>query len=198
MSKLLRIYAPDGVLKDELRSSLTLSNIKVFKIGHIYSPYFNTANIKTDYNNDLVGSYTFLQWVKIRNYGTPASFSGLLFDNSKFRVVIADDNNRIRFLRDATTSVYSANNALNQNEYMLIGITTTNEGVTNIYINGDLSGSADQDAGTPIAGSDIHIGSSGAANYFNGYIPDTILYSDIWTARQMKDYYVNNRKFYEN
>ena len=75
---------------------------------------------------------------------------------------------RLGFSRDGSTTIYSGTIAPDTDYHL--AVTSTAAGVTNFYINGVLSGSANQAAGTPTDGGVLYFGtdSDGAASPFNG------------------------------
>ena len=87
--------------------------------------------------------------------------------------------NYLRFHRDATTLAFSAS-VFQLNTWYHIVCTSTDIGIANFYIDGVLSGTANQNSGTPTAGTtNIIIGNRNAGDRtFDGRIADLI----VWEA----------------
>jgi hypothetical protein len=64
-------------------------------------------------------------------------------------------------------------------------------GLANIYLNGVLSGTADQTSGTPVAGTtNVQIGNnSSLVNTFDGYIDDVRIYNRVLTVAEINRIY---------
>jgi len=105
-----------------------------------------------DTGSDWVGtsSLTFGCWVNLDGYGN--ANAGRLFENGKTLLRWDGGNTRMLFSSDGSTSVTSATGSIQLNRLIFISVTRTAAGVTNCYVDGVLSGSADQASGTPVGG----------------------------------------------
>jgi len=85
-------------------------------------------------------------------------------------------NGKVAFYRDGATGIYSANSSMNLNTWTYLAVISNSDGTTSFYIGDEnttpvLSGTADQDAGTPEDGGDLYIGNrSGNDRTFEGAI----------------------------
>lgn len=103
-----------------------------------------------------------------RATGLGASNTGRLISNSKFMVHMSSGP-ILSVSSDGTTLVSSGSISLNTSYVVMI--TRTSAGGVNIYINGVLSGTANQNSGTPVAGSDTYIGNRATYDRaFAGYL----------------------------
>lgn len=106
---------------------------------------FDTGSDWVDTN-----AITFGCWVILDGYGP--SNAGRLFENGKTLLRWDGGNTRMVFSSDGSTSVNSATGSVPLNRLTFVSVTRTAGGVTNFYVDGVLSGSADQDSGTPVSG----------------------------------------------
>jgi len=77
--------------------------------------------------------------------------------------IVIRDVFRLRFTRDGVGIAFSAENSIALNEWTYFAIISASDGTSSIYIGDEdttpvLSGTADQNAGTPVDGSDLYIG----------------------------------------
>jgi hypothetical protein len=97
-------------------------------------------------------------------------------------------NSRIFVSSDGLTTPTSANSSIALGTAYVVIVTRTNAtpGLVNIYLNGILSGSADQDSGNPTAGTPTYIGNSAALTTgFDGDIDEVGIYNSILSATQI-------------
>uniref|UniRef100_A0A6M3J6B3 Putative lectin/glucanase superfamily protein n=1 Tax=viral metagenome TaxID=1070528 RepID=A0A6M3J6B3_9ZZZZ len=115
---------------------------------------FNTGS-------DWIGTsaLTFGCWINLDDWG--ALNVGRIFDNSKAALKVTTANDTLTFTSDGyVTEVEAATNAITLNNFIFVCVTRTAGGVTNFYVNGALSGSADQDSGTPAGGTNVFMGNN--------------------------------------
>ena len=111
---------------------------------------------------------------------------GGIFNNGQFRLYVDNVNSNVRFERQETFAASSA--AITLGKWYHILVTSTAAGALNIYINGVLSGTANQDGGTPAAGSDTWIGTRiGVVGTWDGDIALVRLYNKILTAGEARE-----------
>lgn len=183
---LLDFNSTQGTIKDRtgLRT-LTPTAVTVKRIGQKYSADFNGTTSLIDTGSDLIGTkaVTVCGWIYPRSIG---EIEGRILDNGKtvLNVVTAG---RFGFYSNAFTNIaLSASFAWSNNNLKFILITRTATGVVNFYI-GDLSnapslsGTANQNSGTPVAGTtNVIIGNnSDATRTFDGNISMLQIYEGI-------------------
>jgi len=116
---------------------------------------------------------------------TPLTLAGRIFDNSKLLVYV-NPSGYLTVSRDGTTLINSAAASITINTNYKIAITSTSAGVTNIYINGVLSGTANQAAGTPASGTTWNLGNNAASNQaFTGRMKTPIVENRIMTLDEI-------------
>ena len=159
------------VVADDIADNhATLSTVTV---GAEYSE-FDGADSEVDIGAKVVddGNITWSAWIYPQGEGENAN--EYIYDNGKFIVIWVDDADKISVYSDGSTPANSANSAVPISSWYHIAITRPTAGTnTNIYINGVLSGTANQNSGTPATGS----GNGIIGNYytstirtFDGYI----------------------------
>lgn len=130
-----------------------------------------------------VGDATIVAVIKPRGFG--GASTGRVVSNGKTYVYVNDTNDCINVTSNDSTIVVSATNSIVLNSSYIIIVTRSAAGLINIYINGTLSGSADQSSGTPVAGSDTYVGNRAAFDRaFNGWIGELLIYPSILTSDQ--------------
>jgi hypothetical protein len=160
--------------------------------------FFDGADSKLDCGSydDLTGDKSFIAWIK--PYSLGESSVGRIFNNTKLDILI-QATNKVSISSELSTYVHSANSSVKLGLWQLIVITRNSAGdETNIYINGVLSGSADQDSGTPVAGSNIIIGNStGQTQTCYGLIGNTRIENGILSSAQAMQVYTSEVGYYE-
>ena len=116
---------------------------------------------------------------------TPLTLAGRIFDNSKLLVYV-NPSGYLTVSRDGITLINSAAASIAINTNYKIAITSTSAGATNIYINGVLSGTANQAAGTPASGTTWNLGNNAASNQaFTGRMKTPIVENRIMTSDEI-------------
>ena len=197
-TELLSISANTGTIIDRYDASLTLTSVDVHKEGNKNVLKFNgsTSKIDTNTTTDLTGDITVNVWM-YRNGGL-SGLSGRFVDDGKF--VFADElAGRLAFASDGATFVYSANNSLAYYGWYMVTAVRESDGTVNMYVNGVLSGSADQNSGTPATGTtNIIIGNRNASDRpFEGYLSNVVIYNGLLTAEEVTQLYSSTKKFYK-
>jgi len=162
----------DYFLLYEIRPDLSATAVTVNKNGAL----FNGSTSLIDTGTDMIGTkaITFMGWIKPYSYGEGTY--GRIIDNGKFIFNTYSGDEKYYFTSNASAT-YSANNSVKLNTWQFVAVTRESDGTANFYI-GDkstapaLSGSANQDSGTPAAGStNLIIGNNdGATRTFDGII----------------------------
>lgn len=204
IENLLDVSTLKGVLEDRMGNILTPTDIAIKQIGSgIYSPDFNGSTSKIDCGdfNSLIGDITAMGWVNKLNAGEDPN-NARLIDNGKF--ILNYTLNALMVISDGATFITTPVGSMPSNKYLFIAVTRTASGIVNLYI-GDiktapiLSGGADRDSGTPVAGTtNIFIGNrSGSDKTFNGKIPRTTIYTGIASLEQITQFFSNTKRYFE-
>lgn len=190
ITPLIDFNSTGGLIKDFTGKTITNTVTTIKRSGSIWSADFNGSTSKLDYGNidPLTGDITICGWVNARGYGELNA--GRIIDNSKLVLGFDVTNSKISLSSDAVTFVTGANNSLPIGNSLFFVATRSSSGVVNFYI-GDsktpptLSDTANQNAGTPTAGSNIIVGNRSTSDRtFNGLIPMLRLYKSILTQAQ--------------
>ncbi len=106
--------------------------------------------------------------------------------------------NRLRFRSDGSTSANSGTDMFDINNWTLGAITRTAAGVVNFYKNAVLNGSADQDSGTPVAGTtNLIVGAtSTASQVWDGKIEPVRCILGILTTKEISQWVSSTRHRY--
>ena len=139
--------------------------------------------------NGLTGDISIMGRFYARSYGE-GNF-GRIFENSKLKAGLdPSSSGRLVFSRDSSViEVYAGGSSVLLNRWYNFCITSTSAGVTNFYIEGVLSGTANQAAGTPSAGTSWYIGNRAANDRtFDGIIQDLVIKQRIITLEEIKAY----------
>jgi hypothetical protein len=191
------VWFIDNIIVKEIVPSIVNTSTEVYKDGDINVMKTSnpiTSSIALGTYDSLIGDKTFVVWLKIiKDIG----YYQNIFNNSKLSILLNRTAGRIQIASESVTWAYSSNGSVpfsNKNWLMLV-ITRTSTGIANIYINGIISGSANQSSGTPIAGTTaITIFTNGGylSNYFmdkvrivDGILTPTEI-SEIFTAERGK------------
>ena len=153
--------------------------------GVTQAPYngfvYDGSNSFLDCGSDVAGTSagTFAALVQPSSFGE--SDYGRLFDNGTTVFAMYGTNANFRFANNVTTKE-SATGSATIGNYSTVIVTRTLAGAINFYVNGVLSGTADQTGGALVAGTtNMLIGNVAArTRTFNG----TIKYPTIWTNFQ--------------
>jgi hypothetical protein len=124
--------------------------------------------------NDLIGTGDVTVFAVIKPRSLGGSSTGRIIDGNKFILTIANASTAIYASSDggSTYSNSAASSISLATAYVLV-VTRTSAGVTNFYLNGSLSGTANQSSGTPAAGSATYIGNNaGGTRGFDGDIDE--------------------------
>lgn len=190
----------DSLLLYEIRPELSTTDITIKKIGaNKYAAKFNGSDSKIDTGCDPIGTkaITVMGWIKPYSFGEVA---GYIFTNEK-SVFLIDDNNKLRFYSNGSDYGYSDNGSILYHKWQFVSVTRKSDGTVNFYI-GDkdtvpaLSGSADQNSGTPQSGStNMIIGNNnGQTRTFDGLIPKLKIVEGILDINQITQYWSETLK----
>ena len=201
---LFHINSDNGVIRDLTgKTNPVATNVTLPKIGsniNVMKFDGSSGNINIG-SQALVGDVTFMGWVNLNTFGEGGL--GILIDNNKLVVRVSITNKNISFTRDYATYIFSATNSIKLSNTIFICITSTSTGITNIYI-GDknnpptLSGTANQNAGTPVAGSTCYLGNRATDDRtMNGWLNDVRLDQSILTLEEVTQYYSSTKNKYQ-
>ena len=157
---------------------------------------FNGSTSKVDTGSDMIGTKACTIVARIYAGSSQESGSGRILENGKtgFSVEDATYTNRLVFSSVGSNFIGSAADSIQPNTWYHIVVTRNSAGdETNFYINGVLSGSANQDSGTPTAGtSNVIIGNKAdQSRTFDGDIDFVRVIDEVWTAKDVELDYKN-------
>jgi hypothetical protein len=162
------------------------------KIGQALE--FHEGTDRVDAGSDLISTQaiTISAWVYARSNGGLGN--GRIVDNGS-TVLKIPNTDRLAFSSDGmVTEVNSESGSFNLHTWTHVTVIRTSTGVTNFYLNGVLSGTANQNSGTPVAGvGNVSIG-NGTPNAridvgWDGLIDDLRIYNRVLTADEINRLY---------
>ena len=204
--EILRVDVRNGVLQNEYVDQVIGSTVPEVVNTSVevvrdstYAMFFDGADSKLDCGSydDLTGDKSFIAWIKPYSFGETTA--GRIFNNGKVDFFVNDANDTIGFSSNASLQVNSASNSIVLGLWHLAIVTRTSAGITNFYVNGILSGSADQGSGTPAAGTtNIIIGDRDADDRtFYGLIGNARIENGILSSAQAMQVYTSEVGYYE-
>lgn len=176
------IYPECGSRQGTSTANVTVGNSGIF--GNSISNNGSGSGAVT-FDNEIIGDgdRSFEFTIKLNSIVS----SGYIFNNG--RCSLDASSSSFYFTRNSTY-VRSALNTLNLGNWQHLVITSTSAGITNFYLNGSLSGSANQNAGSPVIGTNNLklLNGQSSSNPLNGLIDElgltsTILSTDYITTR---------------
>ncbi|HMA59519.1 MAG TPA: LamG-like jellyroll fold domain-containing protein [Halanaerobiales bacterium] len=196
---LLDYQSTNGVIENSgKQSELTPTDVEVVKNGSFYTSKFNgsSSNISIGVI-DNTGNRTFTGW--INPYSLGENNAGHIYSDQDYNNLYLSSG-KLKLNRNGSPSVAESSD-IEFNKMLFFAITSTSTGVTNIYI-GDkntapvLSGSADQEVGSPIASSTVtYIGNRHAGDRaFDGLIPKLRIEEGILSLEQITQHWAETRK----
>ncbi len=197
--EILNIDGRNGVIANKYSNGGTIPNIintavTPVRVGNVWGMNFNGSTSKLDCGNydSLVGDKTIIMWIN------PNAFNSntMLLSNDKL-LVILNDTGTIGLTSDGINQPLSAV-SIKKGMWNFVLITRNSIGTTNFYINGVLSGTANQASATPVAGTtNITIGSkAGASTKFIGKNAQVRIINGILSAEEASNLFSNERKNY--
>ena len=130
------------------------------------------------------GDVTVVAVITPRGWG--GGNGGRIVDNGQFGFALNSTTGRLTCFSNGSKFIYSADSSIALGTSYVTMVTRTSAGVTNFYINGTLSGSADQDSGTPAAGSPTYLLNNDASTRgFDGDVANPMLFPSILNAYQI-------------
>jgi len=157
---------------------------------------FNGDDDKIDTGSDIIGTGadSISAWIYLNSYG---DFNlGNIIDNGIFKFIVdgtdAGPTNAIRLDSSGgfSTSANSIDGSILTGQWYHIVGTRDASGIANIYVDGVLSGSADQVSGTPAGGGNVIIGNNtGQTRGFDGSISDVRIYDRALSTAEITELY---------
>jgi chitodextrinase len=133
------------------------------------------------------GASTINVWIK----PSTIPFLGVIASNnsSGFNFRIADSFKRLQCTNSGSTVAYSAQQSIKENIWQMVTAVRSADGKCTLYVNGELSGSPNQDAGPIVAGNkELHIGRRPASAYpFSGLMDDYRIYNRELSSQEILD-----------
>lgn len=151
-----------------------------------------------DCGSDFIGTLacTIVAWIRPVAWGE--SNQGRILDNATTVLSLLSTTSGLFFVSDGATIASSANSSITLHQWTQVAVTRTAAGVCNFYVNGILSGDADQASGTPAAGTtNVCIGNRTAQDRtFDGAMDDVRIYNKVLTAAQIRSLHANDYRFH--
>ena len=163
-----------------------------------YVMKFNGVDSKLDCGtpSTLVGDKTFVAWIKPASLG---EVKGRIFDNGKLIIAMLAPGRFQYSSNGFSTSASSSSNLYDFGEWVMIGLVRQGSGICNFYAQGVLAAPADQNSGTPVAGStNLIIGNNNATTAtFDGLIDGPVRIIDgLLTAAEISQLSTESRQRY--
>jgi len=153
-----------------------------------YVAEFDGDDDNVDCGSDFIGTsaLTICAWIRPLNAGE--GNAGRIIDNGKtiFRTHLM--GTKLAFTNDDSTTEYSGTSSITYHKWQHVAVTRTAAGTVNFYVNGALSGTANQASGTPVAGtSNVFIGNeSDGSHAFDGEIDDVRIYNKVLAVDKIR------------
>lgn len=164
-------------------NNAVLSNVTSSKEGLVFNGATSYGSLTG--SSGLTGDISISARVYARGAGEGGY--GRLFSTNGVQLIY--NGTLVYFTRDGG-GTFKTNSSIVANKWYNITVTSTSAGVTNFYIDGALSGSTNQAAGTPSSGTTWYIGNSSANDRtFDGIIQDLKIYNRILTTQEIKAYH---------
>src|SRR3989338_9733136 len=153
---------------------------------------FDGVNDYVKISSDIIGTtaLTITAWIK-PTASTLSVGTGRIVTNGNVTIFKLASSNRLSFTSNSSNVAVSATNALSgtANTWQFISVTRNESGTANIYLNGTLTGTANQNSGSPIVGTDFEIGAQLAASFFDGSIDDVRVYNRALSPTEVQRLY---------
>ncbi|MDP1706404.1 MAG: LamG-like jellyroll fold domain-containing protein [bacterium] len=186
-----------GTIQD-ITGSKTVTNTSVSapNISRNNVMEFNGSTSKLDLGADFIGTgdYSVAGWIYVDSTGEDGM--GRIIDNGKFSLYI--QSNILRLSSSLSSGPWPVMGTIQYGQWYHIILTRTSASSNNVtsYINGVLSGTANQSSGTPVAGTtNVVIGNnSGGSGTFDGYIYRLKGYNRILNTTEIQQLF-NSQRF---
>ena len=206
-NRILSVDGRDGIIGNKyegdtigsLVPAVVNTSVVSVRDGSVYANYYNGSTSKLDCGNydDLTGDKSFIAWIKPYSFGENGF--GRIFENGKTNLSTGWTDDNLLFTSDGAVSlIESAVSSIVLGLWQLAIVTRTSAGIANIYINGILSGSANQDSGTPVAGTtNLFIGNRSANDRtFYGPQAQNRIENGILSSQEVMQVYTSEKGQY--
>lgn len=151
------------------------------------------SNNRVGFTNEIIGAGD-CSIVALINPASIGETTGRILDNGKAIFFCAPTNSLSFTSNGATTLAYSANNAVPYGVWSHVVVTRKAleaSSEANFYVNGRLSGTANQNSGLPVAGTvGLKIGTNSALTRdYDGKIEFVYIYNRVLTVSEVADLY---------
>ena len=153
-------------------------------VWHLFDPSTIVYPASAPSSELLTGDISVEMKINPDTWGYGCGETCRILYNGEFQIGLWGDVNEYVFVsRDGVGFANSAVSSLSLNEWTHVLVTSAADGTTNIYINGVLSGAANQAAGIPDAGDDNLVISD--VNFtFTGYIDYITIYNYVFSGAE--------------
>jgi len=168
----------------------TLTNGPTWTTGKVGS-----GALSFDGTNDYVsapsniigtGAMTLTAWIYAKSYGSNGY--ARIIDNGAASLFLVDWDSKLAFQGYwSSPTIVSNSGSIPLNQWLFVALTRTSSNTASFYINGALSGTPGQDAGTANAGSNTIIG--GSSIMFDGLIDEVRVYNRALSASEITELY---------
>ena len=158
---------------------------------------FNAVNSIVVTPSDFVGANpaTICVWTDAKSLGVEWGYSRII-ENGRL-ILQVNKYAQYSFTSDNGAHwVYTANNLPILNRWCHVCLTRDASGLVNFYVDGVLSGAANQNSGTPVAGvRQISIGGKTTTPYqvWDGYLDDLRMYNRVLSASEISELYYQGK-----
>lgn len=199
-------WAMNGNAKDssinKYDGAVTGASLTTNRFGQSNRAYLftNGANNKIEANvpaSHFQNGFTISAWT---NPASAGELTGRIFDKSEFQnaqngLTYFMSANRVGFINNNGTIIYSNNNSINYNQWQHVLVTVNSSGLVTHYINGTVSGTGTTGVPSGITTTNaLAIGNRSRATDrdFDGKISDVRFYNRILTPAQITRLYKEN------
>jgi len=180
--------------------SITNTSVTVKKDGDGYAMDFNpVSRLNCGSYDSLIGDKTFIFWAKNKT-GVSTYTAPRFIDNGKLLIYRSFTlPSHLNMSSNGSTYIILSSLVLLNSVWQMIVITRTFNGISNCFVNGSPSGTANQSSGTPVAGtSNITIGGIDASSdqVLTGRLSQVRIIDGILSAQEISQLYTNEKGYY--
>lgn len=183
------------------KNTLTAEDVNIKKTGSNWASEYNALTSRLNCGSDFIGNkaVTVCGWFNAKSFGE-GTF-GRIIDNDKFHIFTRITDVCLGVISATPTTAVSAANTITFNKNTFFAVTRKIDGKVSIYL-GDtktaptLSGAADQNSGTPVAGTtNVIIGNrNDQTRTYDGTIPIIKVYEGILDLETITNIWSETRK----
>ena len=160
------------------------------KLGQAFR--FDGVNDYVKNSTDIIGTtaLTITAWIK-PSASALSIGTGRIVTNGNATIFKLASSNRLSFTSNNINTAVSATNVLSgaADKWQFVMVTRDSSGIANIYLNGSLTGTANQNSGSPTSGNDFEIGAQLGTSFFNGSLDDVRIYNRALSAGEVQRLY---------